>query len=164
MSKVDLSAAAFWDYSVSVYTRSDVAAHALSLQDNHGVNVNLLLLLCWCLENGVVLNLKQFSDLRAAIADSESALQQHRVQRRQAHPDNGGNQADYEVLKAQELVLEREQQAQLVSALEQLDKVVIPSASSGGIMNASVAAFIHSYQIRDSEAARRHLSVIVSLL
>ena len=37
---------AFWEYSVSRYTKGDMAPLALLLQDNHKVNVNVLLLIC----------------------------------------------------------------------------------------------------------------------
>ena len=57
---------AFWEYSVSRYTKGDMAPLALLLQDNHKVNVNVLLLICWCLENNVIINLPQLNTVIAA--------------------------------------------------------------------------------------------------
>jgi uncharacterized protein (TIGR02444 family) len=37
----------FWDFSVRLYGKPDVADACLALQDRHGVNVNVVLLCCW---------------------------------------------------------------------------------------------------------------------
>jgi len=37
----------FWDFSLAVYRRPGVAAACLRLQDEAGVDVNLLLYFCW---------------------------------------------------------------------------------------------------------------------
>ena len=165
MSRPDLSADQFWQFSCRCYGHKDIAAHALALQDSHNVNVNMLLFLCWCLESGVVLNLAQFSQLKQAIADSETMLAEHRSRRRQAHPDNGGEHESYAALKAQELDLERQQQAALVVQFNRLDSITrLPAKPGSAVLNASMAAFIHCYQLKDDVAARRHISVIVNQL
>lgn len=37
----------FWDFSVRLYGKPDVAEACLALQERHGINVNLALLCCW---------------------------------------------------------------------------------------------------------------------
>ncbi|MCP4281328.1 MAG: DUF2390 domain-containing protein, partial [Alteromonas sp.] len=92
---------AFWEYSVSRYTKGDMAPLALLLQDNHKVNVNVLLLICWCLENNVIINLPQLKAVIAASSATEEKLQYHRARRKAASPEKGGDQAEYDALKAQ---------------------------------------------------------------
>ncbi|SVB99786.1 uncharacterized protein METZ01_LOCUS252640, partial [marine metagenome] len=84
-----------------------MAPLALLLQDNHKVNVNVLLLICWCLENNVIINLPQIKAVIAASSATEEKLQHHRAKRKAASPAKGGDQAEYDALKAQELELER---------------------------------------------------------
>jgi uncharacterized protein (TIGR02444 family) len=42
----------FWDFSIRLYGKPEVAEACLALQDRHGVNVNLLLLCCWLAASG----------------------------------------------------------------------------------------------------------------
>ncbi|MEM9682386.1 MAG: TIGR02444 family protein [Pseudomonadota bacterium] len=37
----------FWDYSLAVYGKPGVAEACIALQDEHGVDVNILLFVCW---------------------------------------------------------------------------------------------------------------------
>ncbi|GGW90858.1 TIGR02444 family protein [Alteromonas halophila] len=155
----------FWQFSCACYAHKDIALHALALQDKHDVNVNLLLLLCWCLKHGAVINLAQFRQLAQALSDSEKALVVQRRKRREMHPDNGGDEQSYNACKQQELTLEREQQRALIRAFHDLDEVTMVAADGqNAVLNASVAAFIHCYGLRDSKPARRHISTIVGQL
>lgn len=165
MSRPELTAQQFWQFSCRSYEYQDTAAHALALQDNHGVNVNMLLFLCWCLRHRVVLNLHQFGQLKQAASDTESALTAHRQKRRNGHPDKGGDETTYAELKQQELHLEREQQQAIVAAFAKLDNVSqLPAAADGVVLNASLAAFIHCYQLKEDKPARGHISIIVNQL
>jgi uncharacterized protein (TIGR02444 family) len=42
-----LDSAAFWEFSLAYYSREQVAAACLSLQNRRGADVNILLLCCW---------------------------------------------------------------------------------------------------------------------
>ena len=162
-----LDASSFWQYSVSRYSVGDTAPVALVLQDNHGVNVNVLLLLCWCLENNVVINLMQLKKVIDAASLKDEHLFRHREMRKAAHPDNGGNVAQYEALKQEELVLEKQQQSDIVDAYNALDVAVLPSGvslSGSSVLNASIASFINAYGLRDSADARQLLSHLVKQL
>lgn len=46
----------FWDFSLAVYARPDVAPCCLALQDRHGVDVNILLWAAWCGLQGLALS------------------------------------------------------------------------------------------------------------
>lgn len=47
-----MPACEFWDFSLAVYGRDGVAPACLSLQERHGVDVNLLLFGCWLAASG----------------------------------------------------------------------------------------------------------------
>jgi len=162
-----LDASSFWQYSVSRYSVGDTAPVALVLQDNHGVNVNVLLLLCWCLENNVVINLMQLKKVIDAASLKDEHLIKHREMRKAAHPDNGGNALRYDALKQEELALEKQQQADIIEAFTALEVASLPSGASmpnSGVLNASIASFINAYGLRDSAEARQLLSHLVKQL
>ncbi len=164
MSKPELSEKAFWQYSFNCYTHSDTAMHALSLQDNHGVNVNMLMLLCWCLDNRVIVDLAQFEALKAAADEMEPTLNERRKERRAAHPNNGGSEQEYQKKKNTELDIERLQQRKMLKTFNQLELTRLPETAGAGILNASVAAFIHCYCLRDDSTARQHVRTIINQL
>ncbi len=45
-------ARAFWEFSVQIYTRSQVEPACICLQDNYGININLMLFCIWSSRNG----------------------------------------------------------------------------------------------------------------
>lgn len=47
----------FWSYSLALYSREDVRRSVLTLQDELGADVNVLLLCCWAARRGRVLDL-----------------------------------------------------------------------------------------------------------
>ncbi len=183
MQAPKLDSKAFWQYSVSRYTTQDIAPLALLLQDNHGMNVNVLLLVCWCLENNAIINLAQLRAVIASTSPSETELVAHRAIRKAAYPYNGdgyneeeseenGEQSGkdierYEALKAQELQLERKQQDAMIQAFN--DQRVtylpaLPSAKTSNVFNASIAALINAYSLKENNEARRLLSLVVNQL
>lgn len=163
---LNLEPGVFWDYSVSRYTRGDMAPLAILLQDNHNVNVNVLLLLGWCLENNFIINLPQFKAVIEASSPVEKKLRVHRAKRKEAHPDNGTDPAVYATLKAEELELERQQQRDIVAAFNEQSVVRLGQAqlTTGSVFNASVAAFINAYGLRDNAEARRLVSLVIKEL
>lgn len=161
--KFELTPSQFWDYSVARYGQKEVAPLCLDLQDNYGVNVNLLLFMCWCIEHQTVVNFFQFQTLKNGIADSEAQLHQHRSERRQAKTNCDDD--TYNALKAQELLLERAQQKIIVEQAKQLELIFLPQGEcEPAPMNASVVGFINAYGLRENKAARNKLARIVSQL
>ncbi|WP_347330035.1 TIGR02444 family protein [Marinimicrobium locisalis] len=57
-----------WDFSLGLYRQPGVEALCLSLQDDWGADVNLLLWLCWLEQEGLVLN-----ETRLHLADASIA-------------------------------------------------------------------------------------------
>lgn len=139
----------FWDFSLAVYQAQGVESACLELQDEHGVNVNLLLLLCWCLQHGHILTLQQWQILKAAVAQSEQDLHLHRKRRREAKHTAPVMQSYYRELKQQELALEQQQQQQLITCF---NNMAVAHAPVTGI-NGSVPAFIHLYKLRERPSA-----------
>ncbi len=166
MQQPNLEPSAFWAYSVSRYTQGDMAPLAILLQDNHQVNVNVLLLVGWCLQNNVIINLPQLKAVIEASATIESRLQIHRAKRKAAHPDNGTDKATYDALKAEELELERQQQRDIVAAFNKQSVARLDHAQpfTGTVFNASVAALINAYGLRDNAEARRLVSLVIKEL
>lgn len=42
----------FWDFTLAAYRKEGVSASAISLQNGHGADVNLLFYCCWCAATG----------------------------------------------------------------------------------------------------------------
>jgi uncharacterized protein (TIGR02444 family) len=166
MPTPSLNSKTFWQYSVSLYATGDIAPIALMLQDNHKVNVNVLLLVCWCLQNNVIINLAQLNAVIKACEPSEATLKLHRASRKAAHPDKGGSADVYETLKKEELALERQQQEAMMLAFNEQVVATIPgnAALGANVFNASIAALINAYNLRDSQEARHLVSLLVNQL
>ncbi|MFP2768559.1 TIGR02444 family protein [Oceanisphaera sp. KMM 10153] len=104
----------FWQFSEQHYPRPGVAQACLQLQDEHGANVNLLLLLLLLEERGLDVDPAHFLPLlqtRRGLFDQWRALRR----RLKARLDND----DYLQLLQHELELERWQQQELLQVLAQ---------------------------------------------
>ncbi|CAD5247405.1 conserved hypothetical protein [Alteromonas sp. 38] len=158
----------FWQYAGSRYGTGDVAPLAILLQDRHGVNVNILLLICWCIEHGFIINLPQLNAVISAVEASEHVLKQHRLERKQAKQDANYQKAlaRYNQLKDDELALEKTQQAIIVETVNSLGLASLPSGASGqsGVFNASIAALINAYGLREKQEARKLISQLLKHL
>jgi len=102
----------FWQFSVSRYGKPGVADACLTLQDQFGINVNLVLLYCWCIEHNYQPSSAEREAMQDAVAQTNPAIELHRQKRRLAK-----NSPNYEAMKQAELELEAEQQRALVAAL-----------------------------------------------
>ncbi len=157
MSKHELDANSFWQFSVTRYAAGETMRRCLQLQDKFGVNVNMLLLLCWCVENNRMLTLDQWQEISAAIQTSDNELQHHRTKRRQAKQKTPFNPARYQSLKAEELELERAQQSIMISLFSQQSHLTIEQNQ----VNGSIPAFIHLYRLRGHAEALALIAAIV---
>jgi uncharacterized protein (TIGR02444 family) len=111
-----------WAFSLDLYARPGVAAACLRLQDEQGLDVNMLLLCCWLARSGR--GRLSEGDLAAAEARAEpwrcDILAPLRAVRRalKIMPDCGpgsGIPALYDELKRLELRAEREEQRRLLA-------------------------------------------------
>jgi uncharacterized protein (TIGR02444 family) len=108
----------FWAASLELYARPDVAAACLRLQDERGLDVNLLLLCCWFARSGR----GRLSEDDLATAEARAAswrrdvIEPLRAMRRELKelPD-GASSPLYVELKQLELRAEREEQRLLLA-------------------------------------------------
>jgi uncharacterized protein (TIGR02444 family) len=156
----------FWQYSVATYQRNDIAPIAITLQDRFGVNVNILLLVCWCIEHGFIINLLQLRHIADAVKANSGPLEALRRKRKAAKPKAGEPADTYEMLKQQELMLEREQQAVIVHKVNEseLAQIAGHGEHTMPMMNASIAALINLYQLKEKAEARALLSLLLKQL
>ncbi|MBT1451426.1 TIGR02444 family protein [Glaciecola sp. XM2] len=102
----------FWDYSLLVYKHDEVKHACLHLQDMMHLNVNILLLMMYLRNHNKMLAFDDIQKLESAINASDMQLKKHRAKRRGlTHVD----ESLYKEALAQELELERLQQAQIVT-------------------------------------------------
>ena len=100
-----------WDYSLEVYARDGVADALLALQDEFGLDVNMLLYAAWLAARGLQLDTAHLAPLEARVAPwREQVIRPLRRLRRQwrDYPQAG---ALRDALKGLELQAEQSQQA-----------------------------------------------------
>lgn len=119
-------AEALWQFSTAVYTRPGVEEVCLTLQDQWGVNVNLLLWLLWLEARGVHVDAALLASAEEAIADWDKVLVQAlRQLRRQVNDRVHAKDVEkitalddcYQAIKMAELQAERVTQAMLLGLL-----------------------------------------------
>jgi uncharacterized protein (TIGR02444 family) len=69
---IRLNAEQFWEFSLAIYCKQQVAAACHSLQDRRGADVNILLFGCWLATQGCRLNDTGFKAAIAAVEDLRS--------------------------------------------------------------------------------------------
>ncbi len=105
----------FWDFSLALYRQEGVAPLCLALQDQHGLDVNLLLYAAYAAVCGLSLEPADVEAVDTAVADwREGMLRPLRALRRQL--DGGEAPAARQALLQAELALEREQQDRMWKA------------------------------------------------
>ena len=107
----------FWAFSVNWYERDGVMQQCLALQDQHAQNVNLLLLLAYFVQHQCGVSRHDWQTLSQAVQATDALLKAHRLLRREAKATEGSASPLYHALKAQELTLEQQQQADMLATL-----------------------------------------------
>lgn len=118
----------FWQFSLEVYAKPQVAELCLALQDEHGFDVNILLLCLWLAQGrGMALSQSEIGNLLGGVAAlNENMIWPVRGARRwaklwlQRAPDLqavAAREKLYTSLKATELQMERQIQIELVRCL-----------------------------------------------
>ncbi|MFA5119799.1 TIGR02444 family protein [Zavarzinia sp.] len=133
MNASDMPAATeFWAWSLAVYGRPGGAETCLRLQDEAGLDVNLVLLLLYLAATGRrPLGAAEVAALDRAVAPFRLyALGPARAARRALKAQGG---PPYAAAKAAELDLEREAQRQLVAALPALAPDARPAEELAGL-------------------------------
>lgn len=111
----------FWLWSIDVYQQAQVKQACLHLQDSYDCNVNLILLCMYLQSLNCRLSVQDCQILIKTIRPSEQNLKAHRRERRQIKSvDN----VRYKRFLAQELVLEKQQQVEIIECLNHLNVAV----------------------------------------
>ena len=69
-----MSESAFWNFSLGFYARSGVAEACLRLQDEAGVDVNVMLYLLFLAANGKRIDLSAHERIEAAVGEWRDAI------------------------------------------------------------------------------------------
>lgn len=105
----------FWEFSLAHYTRDEVPEACLALQDEFGLDVNLLLYAAWLAGMDQCLTVEHLKGMEAIIAPWRTrVVQPLRALRRQwrNYPDASGIRNE---IKKLELGSERQQQAMMLA-------------------------------------------------
>lgn len=112
----------FWDFSLCLYSKSGVMENCLCLQDEYQLNVNMVLFCCFAHHLALPLNRAFITALHQAVELTEAHIVAHRQRRKQYKQQAAINQVtmfdpeQYQLLKQQELALEKQQQRDLIAA------------------------------------------------
>lgn len=107
------SSPALWPFAVHVYALPGVSGLCLRLQDEHGLDVDVLLTILWRACQGVAVDDAALDRLLAAAAPVRPRLQELRALRRAVGSDRAQEprwRETYEHLKAAELAAEHMEQ------------------------------------------------------
>jgi uncharacterized protein (TIGR02444 family) len=69
MDETSISDTPFWRFSLNYYRQAGVAEACIALQDDYGVDVNLMLFLLWLAANGQQMSLENIKELDQAVRD-----------------------------------------------------------------------------------------------
>ena len=133
-----------WQLIVALYQQPGIEPLCLQAQHEQGAEVNLLLLLALLQAQGVPVDYKL---LRYAVGPLQPALQQWRLARR-ALKGKLGPDRDAELL-SHELMLERQLQQKLLTAL--------PQAQRAGASRAPLNDYLESIGTESSQPLAHHL-------
>ena len=125
----------FWDFSVALYGRPDVASACLALQDRHGLDVNLLLFCVYAAACRKRLTAADLASLNASVGPWRRRVVEplRQVRRTLKEPGHGASDALAERLRRQvletEIEAERAAQAILHHAMPLQRAAVVPDPS-----------------------------------
>ena len=112
-----LTDAQFWQFSLSWYARPGVSQACIELQDKLGLNVNLMLLLCWCEQQNLQLSAEQIERLGLSLKVwSEKYTQPLRQLRRQIALEDHADESVKHAIFDAEMALEKSEQRLLICA------------------------------------------------
>lgn len=104
----------FWNFSVKAYTQNGADKILLRLQNDFGLDINLILLLLWLEQNSYFINETVFNKLLSVSNSWQTTkLRPFRKKRQQAR-----NTPIYQALKDEELELEKQEQSALIKTLQ----------------------------------------------
>jgi uncharacterized protein (TIGR02444 family) len=147
MSDSETQTTPFWRFSLLFYRQTGVSDACIALQDEYGVDVNLLLFLLWCADEGRSLSADEVRKLDDSVRDwrNLTVIPIRNIRRRlkgaRALADPGQQEAFRTKIKAIELEAERLQQQTLYSASQSAP--IGNSADSRTAAHGNVCAYEH---------------------
>lgn len=117
LDKVNIDSDALWQYSLAVY--SQIEDIAISLQDEYGLNVNLLLLAGYTQQLGCAIDEHDMHNLVAQTKQWQQALT-HPFRELRRELKNTISHEQYQQMLSLELALEKEEQWRLTTNLPPL--------------------------------------------
>jgi uncharacterized protein (TIGR02444 family) len=149
-----LSESVFWKYALEFYGRAGVTNSCLKLQDDLGLNVNLLLLLCWCEQHKKQLDGEQIDLLVLSLAlwHSDYTKPLRNIRRKLALDDNATEAVKRAIFDA-EMALEKTEQRLLLGIFNQFK-----------LADADTALNLQRYIGRDDKAAVIAYAAIIDQL
>jgi len=161
------AAEAFWEFAVAVYTQPGVSERCLALQEEHAVDVNILLLAAWLgAARGQSLSCEQAGTLIAETAHwREHVVQAMRSLRRRLKRETEARpEADdvYQAMKAAELEGERLEQRILLAVLERLALAPASSGAGRAVALANMKAYLAALGTRSARTSEAQLEAVAA--
>jgi len=129
--KISLDESTFWQYACELYIQPGVKESCLALQDNQQLNVNLLLLLCWCEQNQQQLSKSQIDALISAVSPwHQDYTQPLRQLRRQMSQQDAATSAAKRAMLDAELALEKIEQSLLLEMFNRFELIAVKKADN----------------------------------
>ncbi|MEX1368291.1 MAG: TIGR02444 family protein [Nannocystaceae bacterium] len=156
-----------WSFAVRTYAREGVAAACLRLQDDHGLDVDVVLGCLWHARRGGTLDEAQLASMLAAAEPARRHIEQVRSVRRAVGSDREHEprwQPTYERLRDAELEAERVELAGIETALREA-----PRSTTAGPPASLALASLQTYASRfappgDDQTRHRLLRDLVGLV
>lgn len=159
----------FWDYSLAVYGKPGVADACIVLQDGYGIDVNILLFVCWLatVRDAPV----EADEIRRAIDHTadwrDRVVRPLRSVRRWLKEDVDGVPAESAEslrggVKKLELESERLQQEMLYSLSASTPHVRTDAVSTRRRVEQNVANYMNGMNVRDAAAVRDACAVVIA--
>ncbi|MGI9258517.1 MAG: TIGR02444 family protein [Gammaproteobacteria bacterium] len=161
----------FWSYSLDAYSRPGVATACLALQEDLGLDVNVLLYCCWHGTTRGLLNDRDFTTLLEFTNRWSSALVKPLRSARSWLKDDGCDidripREDCEALrqriKEAELASERLQQLAMESLSVAPNEDLQPDSAQGALQN--IATYLRTLDASVSDESCKNLAAILSVV
>ena len=151
--------AIFWDFSIALYRSQGIKAACLALQDESGLDVNMLLYCCWAGQGGHRFSHEEMRRLHALSSSWQGNVMRAMRQLRQRIGQEPDAEGCYAAAKSLELQLERVEQSRL------LHEVPVRWGKGGReIATANLRAYLMLAAVVRDQIVNRHLEQILDAM
>ncbi len=162
----------FWDYSVEIYAKPGIADNLLSLQNDHGADVNMLLFCCWTgITRGVFTDqsFNKANDFSHSWCEhAVSPLRQVRAWMKHSGCESDSVDSDWcmslrEKVKSVELQAEKLQQYALESIIAAQPDVTLSLNEQQNAMVINLKRYLDSADIRINDRIIHQLTEVIRM-